>query len=356
MKSKYQTSNSFLRKSRIALALMGIIPFLLVIYIFVYNKIDLSKTGILFSSLALFFILAGFSLIRRSADQLVTLAIETGTIEARAKGKHVQINADLEMNDIAAHFNTAQKKLLETEKEIKEQGVQLMAYASDLSLSYRKAKEEEDLRKRLSRYVGNNLVEKLVNSNDMLLAENERKEVTILFADIRSFTSIAEKIAAEDVVSMLNEFFSAMVDIVFTNNGILDKFVGDNLMAVFGLIPSNKSAPHDAVKTAIEMQDAIENLMKVRAKEDKQVFEIGIGINTGSAIVGNVGSENRMDHTVIGDSVNIAARIQQAARGGEIIIGELTYRQTIGLFRIRKKGELQFKNKTGLVKCYGVSR
>ncbi len=95
----------------------------------------------------------------------------------------------------------------------------------------------------------------------------------------------------------------------------MDKSVRDELMAVFGLIPSENRASHDAVQAAIEMQDATEALMKVRDKQDKETFEIGNGINTGSAIVGNVGSEDRMDYTIIGDSVNVAGRLEQVAGG-----------------------------------------
>ena len=356
MKSNYQNANSFSGKIRIVLVLLGIIPFLLVIYLFVYSKIDLTETVILFSSLALFSILTGFSLMRSSADQLVFLARETGMIETGEKSEPVQIKADMEINDIAKHFNAVFKKLHEADRDIKEQGVQLMTYARDLSLSYRKAKDEEELRNRLTRYVGDNLVEKLINSKGGEFFENERKEITILFADIRAFTTLAEKLSAEDVVAILNEFFDVMVNIIFKNKGVLDKFVGDQIVAVFGLISSDISAPYNAIETATGMQDATEELMKIRAKQRKETFEIGIGIDTGNAIVGNVGSENRMDYTVIGDSVNVAARLQQTAKGGEIIIGELTYRKTQDLSRIRKKGELRIKNKTEPVICYEVLR
>jgi len=206
----------------------------------------------------------------------------------------------------------------------------------------------------LSRYVGAHLVEKLMHSKMDLFDENERKEVTILFADIRSFTTLSESMAAENVVSMLNQFFSIMVEIIFRNNGILDKFVGDQIMAVFGLVSSNSSAPHDAITAAIEMQEATAALMKERSKQNKALFEIGIGINTGSSIVGNVGAENRMDYTVIGNSVNVAARLQGLAKGGEIIIAEQTFHQTRGRFNVEKKGELYVKNKTEPVVCYNV--
>jgi len=208
----------------------------------------------------------------------------------------------------------------------------------------------------LSRYVGKHLAEKLIHSKKGVFFENERREVTILFADIRSFTSIAERMAAEDVVSMLNQFFDTVVDIIFRNNGILDKFVGDQLMAVFGVISSGSIAPQDAVKAAIEMQNSTEDLMDLRSKKGYEAFEIGVGINTGSAIVGNVGSKNRMDYTVIGDTVNVAGRLQQMAKGGEIIVGEQTYTQIKGRFRVEKKYKIKVKNKTEPVICYKMKR
>ncbi len=195
----------------------------------------------------------------------------------------------------------------------------------------------------------------MINSKKGRFLENERREVTILFADIRSFTSISERMAAEDVISMLNQFFGIMVDIVFDNNGILDKFVGDQLMAVFGLISPDSSA-QDAIKAAVKMQDATENLMNVRDQEGKETFEIGLGISTGKAIVGNVGSKNRMDYTVIGDTVNVAARLEQMSKGGEVVIGEKTFLQTQGHFRMQKRGEMLFKNKTEPVICYNMLR
>ena len=356
LESKYQNSTSFFGKTRIILVLLGIIPFLLVVYLFVYEKIDLTEMGALFSALGLFSILTGFSLMRRSADQLVNLSRKTGMVEAGLKSEALQINADQELEDIAAHFNSILKKLQETNREISEQSMQLMIYARDLSQSYKKAKEEEELRNMLSRYVGENLIEKLIDSRKGALFENERKEVTILFADIRSFGMIAERMRAEDLVSMLNQFFSIMVDIIFRNNGLLDKFVGDQLMALFGLIPPESNSPRGAIKAAIEMQDATEGLMEIRSKQDRETFEIGIGINTGAAIVGNVGSKNRMDYTAIGDSVNVAARLEQIAKGGEIIIGEETYGRSQGHFRIQKKGEIKVKNKTEPVMCYKVLR
>jgi class 3 adenylate cyclase len=203
--------------------------------------------------------------------------------------------------------------------------------------------------------VGKNLIERLMKSKGRFLFGNERKEITILFADIRSFTSISESMPAEEVVSMLNEFFSAMVEIIFRHNGILDKFVGDQLMAVFGIVSSASSTPYDdAIRAAIKMQEATRKLMVLRAQRNKAVFQIGIGVNTGEAVLGSVGSRNRMDYTVIGDCVNVAGRLQQLAKGGQIILGEQTYLKSQGQFRMKRRGSVKLKNKAKSIKCYEV--
>ncbi len=354
MRTKYNTYNSFSGKTRASLSLLGIIPFLLVVYLFVIERINLTETAVLFSAFALLSILFGFMIIRRSADQLGNLAKLTAAMESNGKWEPLHINADQEMTDIADNFNSMLRQLESSNREIKEQGIQLMRYARDLALSTERARKEEEIRNRLSRYVGKNLVDMLVNSQEGVLISNERKVVTLLFADIRGFSTMAERMQAEDVVAMLNQFFGTMVDIVFSHNGVLDKFVGDQIMAVFGLISDDGSAPQDAVRAAIKMQEAVQDLMRIRTKCGLETFKIGIGINTGSAIVGNVGSENRMDYTVIGDSVNTAARLEKIARGGEIIIGAKTYSQIREIFKAVKRGQVSVKNKSEKVLCYQI--
>ena len=269
--------------------------------------------------------------------------------------KGVEIQTDPDPSQLARHFNALIRDLRDSYKNIKDQNAQLMRYARDVAQYYQRLKEEEQIKDRLSKYVGKNLFDRLADTKGHLFFQNERREITVLFADIRGFTSLSERMSVEGVVSLLNQYFSLMVDIVFKNDGVLDKFVGDELMAVFGLIASDRNTPYyNAVKTAIEMQQAAGTLTKTRALLKKEIFDIGIGINTGEAIVGNVGSANRMDYTVIGDCVNMAARFQQAAEGGEIIIGEKTYQHTKDLFRIVKKGRIRLKNKSNRVVCYQV--
>ena len=353
--SEYRSVKSFVGKTRVVLVLLGIIPFLLVVYLFTDQKIELSDVIVLFAALALFSILAGFYMMRSSADQLVRLARETSKLDAADDDELLLIKSDQELQDISAHFNTVVKRLKDANKNVKDQSMQLLVYARDLALSYEKIKKEEELRFRLSRYLEKSLVEKLINSESSVLIDNERKDVTILFADIRSFTTIAEKLPAEDVVAILNRFFEIMVEIVFRNNGVLDKFVGDQLMAGFGLIGAGGDAPGNAAASAVEMQDAVKELMQQRARQNLTVFEIGIGINSGSAIVGNVGSRNRMDYTVIGDCVNVAARLEEMAKGGEIIIGEETCRRIKGRFGVEQKGAVRLKNKSEPVTVFQVT-
>src|SRR6056297_1744925 len=350
----YRDYRSLGGKIVVALVMMAVIPYLLLIYLFFNNQIDFTETFIFFLHLILISILAGFSLLLRSADKLSFLSQEIAGLESGEKNGPIQIQGDRELNEIASHFNKMMQELEKMKRKNQEQATQLMIYSRDLALSYQKTKQEEALRNRLSRYVGNNLVEKLINLKDGVLLETERREVTVLFADIRSFTAIAERMTAEEVVRMLNQYFSVMVDIVFKNNGLLDKFVGDQLIAVFGLMESDANPPENAIRTALEMQQATRALMARRAREDQEAFDVGIGINTGVAIIGNIGSSNRMDYTVIGDCVNVAARLEEMANGGEILIGESTFQKSACDFNFECRGDIYVKNKQDPVVCYNI--
>ena len=350
---RYQTIGG---KALAALALMSIIPYLLFVYLYVTGAMTVSETIVLYIPVILMSTVIGYFLIRRRADNVFYLSRETHLVESGEKNDPIQIQADAELNEIASHFNSLMVRLDKMKRKNQEQATQLMVYSRDLALSYQKTKQEEELRNRLSRYVGNNLVEKLMDSKGGGLVDTERRQVTVLFADIRSFTTLAETMGAEEVVQMLNAYFSVMVDIVFKNNGLLDKFVGDQLIAVFGLVDASGNPPANAIRTALEMQKATDEMMRNRLAAGLEIFEVGIGINTGSAIIGNIGSANRMDYTVIGDCVNVAARLEEMAMGGEIIIGEQTFLHHTGEFSIESRGEVYVKNKMEPVICYNVIR
>lgn len=335
---------------------MGILPFLLVLYFFLTEKISLSNSMILTFALILFSILVGFSLLRQSADQLSTLVRETSTFGKTDIIQPVELNIDGELKDIATNFNALVERLAQANHDIQEQNIQLLRYADDLARSYDQLKKEEQLRADLSRYIGNDLVEQIMHSSEDLLLKNQRKVITVMFADIRSFTALSERMQPEDVVAMLNEYFSIMVEIIFKYDGLLDKFVGDQLMAVFGHMSSESDGVVNALQAALEMQEATDRLMNRRAENRQPIFEVGIGINTGSAIIGNVGSENRMDYTVIGDTVNAGSRFEKLAKGGEIIMGEQTFRNRPRSIRINKRLKLRVRNRSMPVVCYMVDR
>ena len=351
-----QKTAQFYRTIRISLGLMGILPFMLVVWLFYQEGISISNTIIICSALILFLILMGFVILRQSADQLSALAREISSVKEDAFVNPISVNIDGELKDIASDFNTLVSRLDSAHHDIQEQSIQLLRYADDLTISYEKLKKEEQLRNHLSRYIGSDLVNRIIDTDGELIRKNQRRTMTIMFADIRSFTSISERMEPEDVVTMLNEYFRIMVNIVFAHNGMLDKFVGDQIMAVFGHMSNEEEGISDALKTAIAMQQATAALMEKRKRKGLTTFTVGIGINTGSAIIGHVGSENRMDYTVIGDTVNMAAKMEEMACPGDIIIGEKTFQGKPEAIGVDKRINLNLKNRHEPVLCYRLSK
>ena len=331
---------------------MGILPFLLVIYLFVQQQQAPTTMMILCAALILFSMLIGFTLLRKSSDQMRVLAKKTAIPEPGNIVQPLDVYVEGELDDIATNFNAVVERLNEANRDIQRRRVQLQETTSDLYESYEHLEKENRLRNQLCRYVGTDLVEKLMISQDSQLLKNERKNVTIMFADIRSFTALSEHMEPEEVVAMLNEFFSIMTEILFKYNGMLDKFVGDQIMAVFGHISDEKSGARSAVRAGVAMQKATAKLMKKRAKKNQPLFEIGIGINTGSAILASVGSDNRKDYTVIGDTVNTAARLESHADGREIVIGERTCAHLPKKLPQSARQELKMKNRSESLACY----
>lgn len=153
----------------------------------------------------------------------------------------------------------------------------------------------------------------------------EEKEVTILFCDIRRFTALAEEMPAPQVVELLNTFFSRMIQVVLAHGGTVDKLMGDSVMALFGVPKAAETDPLQAVRCALDMHRALAELNRERARLDLPPIEMGIGINSGPVVAGNIGSIDRMDYTVIGDNVNIAARLQGIAEAGDTLVSKATH-------------------------------
>lgn len=345
---------SFYKKIKISLSLMGILPFLMAIYLFVQGENFSNTLLLLCSVLVLFSILSGFTLLRSSSDQVQNLVRET---TPPASGEHpgpINVQVEGEFKDIASNFNSVIDQLNQAQHEISSKTFQLQGFLGDLSESYKQLEDENRLRESLSRYVGHNLVEKLIETKQGQLLDTQQKNVTVLFADIRSFTALTKTMQPVEVVALLNEYFSVMTDIVFKYDGMLDKFVGDQVMAIFGHISSEKEGAINAVKAAVEMQKASFSLMKKRAEKGERVYQIGIGINTGTAILASVGAKHRQDYTVIGDTVNIAAKFEKHAAGLEIIIGQGTKKHLPQRVNFHEKESLKIKGHNSLLPCYAL--
>ncbi|NBO79318.1 MAG: adenylate/guanylate cyclase domain-containing protein, partial [Actinobacteria bacterium] len=158
------------------------------------------------------------------------------------------------------------------------------------------------------------IVDQLLENDEMLNLGGQEQEVTILFSDIRGFTSMSESMAPNEVVETLNDYFNLMIEIIFKYNGTLDKIIGDALMVIYGAPNSTDKDTENAVLTAIEMQEKLIEFNQRRIIHSKLPITIGIGINRGRVISGNIGSRQQMNFTVIGDSVNLASRLCSAAK------------------------------------------
>jgi adenylate cyclase len=190
------------------------------------------------------------------------------------------------------------------------------------------------LRDTLNRYVSPDMTEEILKNPDVLQLGGQRRHVTVLFADIMSFTSISENMDPAEVVDMLNHFFSQMVDLVFEHQGTLDKFLGDGLLAFFGAPLEVPRAASQAVACAIAMQ---QRLHALKQEGVTPIQGLRVGVNTGEAIVGNIGSDKRMDFTIVGDVVNVAARLLEVAKQEEapIVISEATQREVADNFSLK---------------------
>src|SRR6185436_14259933 len=196
---------------------------------------------------------------------------------------------------------------------------------------------------------------KLLESDaDVLGGQNSL--VTVLFSDVRGFARLAEELGPAETVALLNGLFTEMVECIQHEGGMLDKFIGDALMAEFGIPLSHPDDEDRAVRAAIRMQHALKDLNQSRADRGLRPLSIGIGINTDVVVSGNIGSPKRMDYTVIGDGVNLASRFESACReyGTGILTGESTVRRLQGIYRIREIDRVILRGKSEPVGVFEI--
>lgn len=217
-------------------------------------------------------------------------------------------------------------------------------------------KEKKNIKKTFQHYMAPTLVKELLKSPDKLKYGGTLTEISVLFSDIRSFTTYTESHAVEDTVSMLREYLTEMVNIIIANQGILDKFVGDEVMALFNTPVPVENHALKACICAVQMIDKLRELQKKWISEGKEAIDIGVGVNTGMALVGNLGSEQIFDYTAIGDTVNLGARLEALNKNykttNNIIISEFTLEHVKDYIEFEYLDEVVVKGKTKAIKIY----
>ena len=258
--------------------------------------------------------------------------------------KRVRIEYDDEVGYLATWFNRMIEDLEVAYHQIKE-----YAYKSVLAKN-----SEERVRHIFQKYVPAEIIDEVLKTKGDALLIGKKTRATILFSDIRSFTAISERLSAEELVNSLNTYFNIMVTIIIEHKGIIDKFIGDAIMAIFGAPVLHHDDPLQAVLTGLSMLESLKTFNRKQTLAGKPPFKIGIGLNTGDVVVGNIGSTQKLDYTCIGDTVNLASRLEGLTKlyGTSIIISEFTYNEAKSGVLAREIDSVRVKGKGKPVKIY----
>ncbi len=233
----------------------------------------------------------------------------------------------------------------------------IFAFVGDLAWKYFvEGRDKRLIKKMFSRYVSKDVFDQLVANPSLAALGGARRNMTVLFSDIRGFTTMSEKGTPEDVVSQLNELFTRMVAVVFEHRGTVDKFVGDMVMALYGAPLDDEDHADHAVQTSLAMIRTLQEMNVEWQRQGRPTLDIGIGVNTGDMVAGNIGSDTIMSYTVIGDAVNLGARLESLNKeyGTRIIISEFTKARLKGRYDIHPLGDVVVKGKTRPVAIFEV--
>ena len=228
------------------------------------------------------------------------------------------------------------------------------AIAVENARAHERLAREEVARANYSRFLPEYVVKQMLENPESFKLGGVSQTITILFADIRGFTRISEHAPPEKIVSLLNRYFSAMTDIIFAHGGTLDKYLGDGLMALFGAPTTTPEDASNALNAAVAMQRRLLGINVELRQEGLSEVGVGIGLHTGEVIVGYIGSERRSEYTAIGDSVNTASRLESNAKGGEILISDVTAKAARSRYRLKPREPITVKNREQPVTLWEV--
>ncbi|MEE9256926.1 MAG: adenylate/guanylate cyclase domain-containing protein, partial [bacterium] len=228
------------------------------------------------------------------------------------------------------------------------------AGANENARLYESIEEETAKRTSLSRYLSPSVVDDILSQGEAIELGGATVGCSVLFSDVVGFTSFSENLSPAELVQLMNEYFTAMADMIFGNNGTLDKFIGDATMAIFGAPVSDPDHAIMAVNAGINMVEACHKLMVKWESEGKPTFRMRVGVNSGPVVAGNLGSPQRMDYTVIGDAVNLASRMESSSEPGTLCISEYTWDLVKEYAEAEDKGLIRVKGKSDEIRVYHV--
>ena len=267
-------------------------------------------------------------------------------VEGIAKGERGDLDFSLNLSPVRGRRSDRNDGLVLTftdqtrERELKER--------VDVVVEERRA-----IKDMFSRYLSLDVVQHLMDSPGLVKLGGSGKRATVFFADIRGYTSFSEGKSPEYILEVLNDYFSEAVEIVLEHRGFIDKFIGDCIMAAWGVpMTSEEEDARNAVASALEIQKLIQNPKRGFFRGEAEHLRVGIGVNTGYLIAGNLGSTRRMNYSVIGDTVNIAARLEGVAKAGEVIITESTRNLLGDAFKVEEREPVKVKGKTEAIRIY----
>jgi adenylate cyclase len=292
---------------------------------------------------------AGGRILRRAEDELLgrtpeevfggsSWLVERIQHVAETRSTDLAMDAELAVDGETVSANVTVLPLLSHEDE----PLGTLVMVEDIS-------NEKRVKSTLARYMDPDLADRLLaaGTQEDMLGGNE-SVATVLFSDVRSFTTLAEQLGPQPTVAFLNDYFARMVECISGNGGMLDKFIGDAIMAVFGLPVAGEDDEDRALRAAIAMLRSLREWNHEREQRGEPTLDIGVGLNTDSVVAGNIGSPKRMDYTIIGDGVNLAARLESACKhyGAHLLLSEFTAAKLNGVYRLREIDKVIVKGKT----------
>ena len=283
----------------------------------------------------------------RTAGYMIAVAIVIITIFSLMLTAPLEKLSELIQIVAKGNFNVKARSFVKSADEVGELAIVFDQMTEGL-------KERDKVKNLFSKFHGSSVAEDLLKKDVTMGGQN--KEVTIFFSDIRGFTSFSEKRTPEQVVEMLNSYFEVMVKIITRNGGVVDKFIGDAIMAVWGAPQTTPRDTQNALKACLEMRKALEELNTKRAQNQEGAIMIGMGLHSGPAISGTIGSSERMEYTVIGDTVNMTSRIEASTKafGTDLLISQYVVDKVGEEFKVELAGSAEVKGKSEPLKLYKV--